>query len=121
MVVTILSKTGRKPTVGGKCFKELSKWLFTGLPTEFQAASVRLLGCFPCPKGRVPKAVLDKSDFGEEFYEELLQLGEVLLAELLNVNVPRGGFVADFMLKHVIRPIWKRRTTPGLCPIETDR
>ena len=62
MVVTILSKTGRKPTVGGKCFKELSKWLFTGLPTEFQAASVRLLGCFPCPKGRVPKAVLDKSD-----------------------------------------------------------
>ena len=63
MVVTILSKTGRKPTVGGKCFKELSKWLFTGLPTEFQAASVRLLGCFPCPKGRVPKAVLDKSAF----------------------------------------------------------
>ena len=41
MVVTILSKTGRKPTVGGKCFKESSKWLFTGLPTEFQAASVR--------------------------------------------------------------------------------
>ena len=63
MVVTILSKTGRKLTVGGKCFKESSKWLFTGLPTEFQAASVRLLGCFPCPKGRVPKAVLDKSDF----------------------------------------------------------
>ena len=62
MVVTILSKTGRKPTVGGKCFKESSKWLFTGLPTEFQAASVRLLGCFPCPKGGVPKAVLDKSE-----------------------------------------------------------
>ena len=66
MVVTILSKTGRKLTVGGKCFKESSKWLFTGLPTEFQAASVRLLGCFPCPKGRMPKAVLDKSDVNRE-------------------------------------------------------
>ena len=62
MVVTTLSKTDRKLTLGDKRFKQYSKWLFTGLPREFQATNVRPPGCFPCPKGRPPKAVLDKSD-----------------------------------------------------------
>ena len=62
MVVTTLSKTDRKPTLGGKCFKQWSNWLFTGLPGQFQAARLGPPDCFPCPKGRRPKAVLDKSE-----------------------------------------------------------
>ena len=62
VVVTILPKTDRKPTLGGKCLEEWQQWPFTGLGGESQAAGARPPGFFPCPKGRRLKAVLDKSD-----------------------------------------------------------
>ena len=56
MVVTILSKTDRTPTLAGKCVKQSSKWPFTGLPREFQAASAGPPVSFPCPKGAAAKS-----------------------------------------------------------------
>ena len=55
MVVTILSKTDRKPTLGGKCSKQWSKWLFTGLPRKFPVARVTPVGCFPVQNGGCQK------------------------------------------------------------------
>ena len=39
MLVTILSKNGSEADGGRQMLQESSEWLFTGPPTEFQAAS----------------------------------------------------------------------------------
>ena len=49
--------------MGGKWFNQRSNWLFTGLPREFQAARLRPPGRSACPKRRLAKPVLDKSEF----------------------------------------------------------
>jgi hypothetical protein len=73
VVVTILSKTDRKPTLGGKCLEEWQQWPFTGLGGESQAARARPPGFFPCPKGRRLKAVLDKSDLLSDYLTSVKQ------------------------------------------------
>lgn len=42
-----VTATDRKPTLGSKCFKQWSKWLFTPLPREFQVTSVKPPGASP--------------------------------------------------------------------------
>jgi len=88
VVVTTLSKTDRKPTLGGKCFKQWSNWLFTGLPGQFQAARLGPPDCFPCPKGRRPKAVLDKSDLAD-----MLWPGQDAIGRLFSEAGPDGPWL----------------------------
>src|ERR1019366_7948186 len=97
VVVTILSKTDRKPTLGGKCLEEWQQWPFTGLGGESQAARARPPGFFPCPKGRRLKAVLDKSDLLQRGHEWCSGRGQadpegIPARPTLRIEAGFGGF-----------------------------